>query len=145
MCVCVCVCLWAQLCLTRWDPVDLACQSPLSMEFSRQEYWSRLLFPTPEYLPDPGIRPRDQTHVFLNWQVGSLPLSHQEKLVGDLEQQKLTLSQFWRSEVSSQAQPPLRLTVVAPSLQSLPPSSYPLLPCICLLSDTCCWVQGPPG
>ena len=55
--VCVCVCLWAQLCLTRWDPVDLACQSPLSMEFSRQEYWSRLLFPTPGDLSDPGIKP----------------------------------------------------------------------------------------
>ena len=27
------------------------------MEFSRQEYWSRLLFPTPRDLPDPGIEP----------------------------------------------------------------------------------------
>ena len=30
---------------------------PLSMEFSRQEYWSGLLFPTPGDLPDPGIEP----------------------------------------------------------------------------------------
>ena len=29
-------------------------QTPLSMEFSRQEYWSRLLFPPPGHLPDPG-------------------------------------------------------------------------------------------
>ena len=29
----------------------------LSMEFSRQEYWSGLLFPSPEDLPDPGIKP----------------------------------------------------------------------------------------
>ena len=28
-----------------------------SMGFSRQEYWSRLPFPPPEYLPDPGIKP----------------------------------------------------------------------------------------
>ena len=28
------------------------------MEFSRQEYWSGLLFPSPEDLPDPGIEPR---------------------------------------------------------------------------------------
>ena len=27
------------------------------MEFSGQEYWSRLPFPTPGYLPDPGIEP----------------------------------------------------------------------------------------
>ena len=32
-------------------------QAPLSMEFSRQEYWSRLPFPTPGDLPDPGIKP----------------------------------------------------------------------------------------
>ena len=28
----------------------------MSMEFSRQEYWSGLPFPTPVYLPDPGIK-----------------------------------------------------------------------------------------
>jgi len=33
----------------------LACWSPLSVEFSRQEYWSGLPFPSPEDLPDPGI------------------------------------------------------------------------------------------
>ena len=31
--------------------------APLSVEFSRQEYWSGLLFPTPGALPDPGIEP----------------------------------------------------------------------------------------
>jgi len=31
-------------------------QAPLSMEFSRQEYWSGLPFPSPGDLPDPGIR-----------------------------------------------------------------------------------------
>ena len=38
-------------------PRTVACQAPLSMEFSRQEYWSKLSFPTPGYLPDPGIKP----------------------------------------------------------------------------------------
>ena len=33
----------------------VACWAPLSMEFSRQEYWSKFPFPTPEDLPDPGI------------------------------------------------------------------------------------------
>ena len=33
----------------------VACQAPLSMEFSRQEYWSGLTFPSPGDLPHPGI------------------------------------------------------------------------------------------
>ena len=38
-------------------PWTVAEHSPLSMEFSSQEYWSELLFPTPGDLPDPGIQP----------------------------------------------------------------------------------------
>ena len=49
--------LVAQLCLTLCDPVNCFHQAPLSMEFSRQEYWSRLPFPSPGDLPDPGIEP----------------------------------------------------------------------------------------
>ena len=37
--------------------LHVAHQAPLSMEFSRQEYWSGLPFPTPGDLPDPGIQP----------------------------------------------------------------------------------------
>ena len=33
-------------------------QAPLSMEFSKQEYWSELPFPFPGNLPNPGIEPR---------------------------------------------------------------------------------------
>ena len=36
-------------------PWTVACQAPLSMGFSRQEYWSGLPFPSPRDLPDPGI------------------------------------------------------------------------------------------
>ena len=35
----------------------VAHQAPLPMEFSSQEYWSGLPFPTPGDLPDPGIKP----------------------------------------------------------------------------------------
>ena len=49
----VCVCVCTQSCLTVCDPMD--CQAPLSMEFSRQEYWSGLPFPSARDLPDPGI------------------------------------------------------------------------------------------
>ena len=38
-------------------PWTVACQAPLSMGFSRQEFWSGLPFPTPGDLPDPGIEP----------------------------------------------------------------------------------------
>ena len=37
-------------------PWTVACQDPLSMEFSGQEYWSRLLLPTPWDFPNPGIK-----------------------------------------------------------------------------------------
>ena len=48
--------LVTQLCLTLCDPMDcVAHQAPLSMGFSRQDYWSRLPFPPPGALPDPGI------------------------------------------------------------------------------------------
>ena len=36
-------------------PWTVALQAPLSMEFSRQEYWSGFPFPSPGDLPDPGI------------------------------------------------------------------------------------------
>ena len=38
-------------------PQTTACPAPLSMEFSRQEYWSGLPFPSPGNLPDPRIKP----------------------------------------------------------------------------------------
>ena len=38
-------------------PWAVAHQAPLSMGFSRQEYWSGLQFPTPGDLPNPGIKP----------------------------------------------------------------------------------------
>ena len=40
------------------DSMDcIACQAPLFMEFSRQEYWSELPFPSPGDIPHPGIEP----------------------------------------------------------------------------------------
>ena len=58
MCVCVCVCV-CYLLSCVWlvvTPWTVTCQAPLSMKFSKQEYWSRLLFPSPGDLPDPGIK-----------------------------------------------------------------------------------------
>ena len=42
-------------------PWIVAYQVPHSVGFSRQEYWSGLLFPSPEYLPNPRIEPRSPT------------------------------------------------------------------------------------
>ena len=50
--------LVTQSCLTLCDPMDrIPCQAPLSMGFSRPEYWNGLLFPSPGHLPDPEIEP----------------------------------------------------------------------------------------
>ena len=51
---------------TLWT---IAHQASLSMEFSRQEYWSGLQFPSPGDLPNPGIEPS-----FLALQADSLPI-----------------------------------------------------------------------
>ena len=44
--------------MTLATPWTVACQAPLSMGFSRQEYWSGLVFSSPGDLPDPGIETR---------------------------------------------------------------------------------------
>ena len=53
------------LLVTLWT---VACQAPLSMGFSKQEYWNGLPFPSPRDLPDPGIEPA--LHRFLELAVG---------------------------------------------------------------------------
>ena len=47
-----------QWCLTLRNPMTVAHWAPPSMGFSRQEYWSRLPFPFPGELHNPGIEPR---------------------------------------------------------------------------------------
>ena len=48
-------------------PRTVAHQAPQSMEFSRQDYWSGLPFPSPGDLPNPGIKPGSPT-----WQADAL-------------------------------------------------------------------------
>ena len=70
-------CVW--LFATLWT---IAHQVPLFMKFSRQEYWSGLLFPTPGNLPDPGIKPASPVSPVLAGGFlplvppGFLPLAH---------------------------------------------------------------------
>ena len=62
--------LVVQSCLTLCVPWTVAHKPPLSVGFSRQEYWSALPFPSPGYLPDTGIKPK-----YPALHADSLPLS----------------------------------------------------------------------
>ena len=71
-----CCCLVVKSFPTPWT---VAQQAPLSMGFSKKDYWSGLSFPSPAEwrwgggcLPSPGIK------LLLHWQVDSLPLRHQK-------------------------------------------------------------------
>ena len=89
VCVCVKSLQFVQLCATSWTA---ASQASLSMEFSRQEYWSGLPFPSPGDFPDPGMEPRSPSlqadslpselsgkpHLLLHSSPNPLNLKHQE-------------------------------------------------------------------
>ena len=51
------VCVCSVMSNSSWTLWTVVCQAPLSMEFSRQEYWSELPFPMSDHLPDPGNKP----------------------------------------------------------------------------------------
>ena len=57
--LCVCALSWVRLFVTapHPPPQTVAHQAPLSLEFSRQECWRGLPFPSPRNLPYPGIEP----------------------------------------------------------------------------------------
>ena len=71
VCIYTCydMCAWSYPTVT---PQTVGHQAPLSMGFSRQECWSRLPFPTPWDIPNPGIEPGSST-----LQADSSPLCHQ--------------------------------------------------------------------
>ena len=87
-------------------PWAVACQAPLSMEFSRQEYWSGLPFSIPGDLPDPGIKLRSPA-----LQADSLQFEPQGKNYVSTMYPTLTFStffssvQFSRSVVSDSLRP----------------------------------------
>ena len=76
MCVCSQSLSRVQPFVTPWT---VAHQAPLSMRFSRQEYWSGLPCPPPGDLPHPGIKPASPA-----LQPESLPLSHQGCPIWDI-------------------------------------------------------------
>ena len=69
------LCLVSQSCPTLCNPMDcVACQAPLSMEFSRQEHWTGFPCLPSGNFPNQGIKSRSPT-----LQVGSLPSEPPEK------------------------------------------------------------------
>ena len=68
-------------------PWTVAYEAPLSIEFSRQEYWSGLSFPPPRDLPDPGIKPRSPA-----LQADALPSEPPGKLKAEEPEIKLPTS-----------------------------------------------------
>ena len=86
------LCSWGQVTVRSWcscggggglvtessptlaAPWTVACRAPLSMRFSRQEYWSGLPFPSPGDLPNPRIKPWSPA-----LQTGSLPMEPRGK------------------------------------------------------------------
>ena len=77
-----------QLFVTPWT---VACQAPLSMGFSRQEYCSGLPCPPPGDLPNPGIKPASLTSALAG---GFYPPALPGKLVSREEQEKLRRNRF---------------------------------------------------
>ena len=75
-----------QLSVISWT---VAYQAPPFMEYSRQENWSRVLFPSPGDLPDPGIEPRSPA-----LQAESLPTELQGKSQKD-ESQRIDAFELW--------------------------------------------------
>ena len=57
-------------CSVMLESLQIAEQNPLSMEFSRQEYWNGLPFPSPSDFPDPGIKPTSPASKMVSYIAG---------------------------------------------------------------------------
>ena len=99
--------------VTLWT---VACQAPLTMGFSRQEYWSGLPCPLPGDLPDPGIKPASLMSP--HWQFSSVQLLSRLRLFATpwaaVCQASLPITNSWSS---------LKFT----SIESVMPSSHLIL------------------
>ena len=90
------LCVHAHSCLTLCGPWTVACQGPLSMEISRQEYWSRLPFLSPRDLSPP----KDQAHIsciscVVRWILYQLSHQGSEAIIN---LQQITPSALWVSK-----------------------------------------------
>ena len=124
------MCVGLKSCLTLCYPMDyIAQQAPLSMEFSRQEYWNGLPLPFLEDLPDPGIEPRSPA-----LQADSLPYEPPGKQKDRAQSRSRTVVETEVSSLKGDMSPPPEAKVSTlpskddflqgnPKLPTYPPSS----------------------
>ena len=84
-----------QLFMTPWTVV---LQASLSMEFSRQEYWSGLPFLSPGDLPDPGIEPRS-----LALQADCLPSEPPKEIINKTKKLPVDLEEVFANSVTDKS------------------------------------------
>ena len=119
--------------------MDCSLRAPLSMGFSRQEYWSGLSLPPPGDLPNPGIKP--VSHVYLHWQASSLPLAPSGKPLAEVQFSSVqSLSHVWlfvtpwiAARQASLSITNSRSSTRLTSIESVMPSSHLILCCPLLL------------
>ena len=100
--------------VTLWT---VARQAPLSMGFSRQEYWNGLLFPSPGHLPDPGIEPRSPA-----WQADSLLTELQGKHLSiPLWASKIIVAHTYKQATKTVSKEMLQTHFSVSSTQNTPP------------------------
>ena len=102
-------------------PWTVGCQAPLSMGFSRQEYWSRLSFPSPEHLPDPGIEPVSLTSPALAGGFFTTSTTWVRKIQAEDDKRRIGPSQGRGISINS-----VKAAAAAKSLQSCPTLCNPI-------------------
>ena len=118
LCVTLHVCVLSHVWLFS-APWTVACQAPLSMAFSRWEYWSELPLPTPGHLPNPGENPCH--FLLLHWRGFFTTSATWEAPYVTLSCHEFTLG--WRSLPKVKVKVKSRLTLCDPMDWSLPRSS----------------------
>ena len=102
-------------------PWTVGCQAPLSMGFSRQEYWSGLSFPSPEHLPDPGIEPVSLTSPALAGGFFTTSTTWVRKIQAEDDKRRIGPSQGRGISINS-----VKAAAAAKSLQSCPTLCNPI-------------------
>ena len=118
------------------NPWTVVCQAPLSMGFPRQEYWSRLPFPSPEDLPDLRIEPRSPA-----LQPDSLP----SELQGSTTWKALNRLHFYLNEpllVSIALQPRTLIQRDSEQFIFCSPLSFSVFSCFTYLEPDYSFIEG---
>ena len=106
----ICVCVLSHFSCVRLSVIlwTVACQAPLSMGFSRQEYWNGLPCPLQGIFPNQGL---NLSLLYpLHWQAGSLPLAPPGKPINQNRPEILFKQKGDRNTVNSKKESCMRVT-----------------------------------